>query len=145
MKTKIITLFIVLISLSAYSQQKNGELDISSGYFVGAEKVSKREFKNILSENDKALSEFKTGEALKFTGLAFALPSVIYLGAGIGSKSIESEGYIVSGIGVVSGYLLVIAGNSSIRKSVKTYNKYLKNITYEFGVKPNGLSLSLSF
>ncbi|MGY0426808.1 MAG: hypothetical protein ACWIPI_08280 [Polaribacter sp.] len=67
-----------------------------------------------------------------------------FLGAGIGSESIDSEGYIVGGLGLVGGFA-VIGGESMINKSVKTYNNSIKEITFNLTTTPNGIGLAISF
>lgn len=124
--------------------QNNEKLAISSGYYKGNNKIRKKEFKTLLSTNQKAYSEYKSGNLVKTLGLVIAIPSAAYLGWSIGQGEVESEALIAGGLGVVGGFLAVIGGNSMIKKSIKTYNSD-KSISYEFKINSNGIGIALSF
>ncbi len=144
---KRFTSLLLLFTVLSFSQEKTNTklLDISSGYFLGNKELSKKEFKNILSQNDKAYKEFKSGKTIQTTGIIIATASAIYLGVGIGSDSIETEGYIGGGLGLVGGLLAIIVGKSMINKSVKTYNNSVKEVTFTLETVPNGLGLAINF
>lgn len=121
------------------------KLDISSGFYKGSNKLTKKEFKEILSTNQKAYDEYKSGNLVKTLGLIIALPSSAYLGWSIGQGNVESEMLIAGGLGLAGGFLAVIGGNSMIKKSIKTYNNSHQNVSYEFRPNSNGISLALKF
>lgn len=147
MKKAITVLTLLVSAMFCYSQESpnNKKLDISSGYFIGNDKVKKREFKQVLSTNEKAYSEFKRGNLIKGVGIGVAAVSAAYLGAGIGAESIESEGYIAGGLGIVGGMLAVIGGNSMVKKSIKTYNSSIEEVTFNLQTVPNGMGLVITF
>lgn len=120
------------------------KLSISAGYYEGNNKISKREFKKILSTNQKAYNEYKSGSLVKILGLVIAVPSSAYLGWSIGQGDAESEVLIGSGLGLVGGFLAYVGGNSMVKKSVKTYNSS-KSISYEFKINANGVGFAINF
>lgn len=138
----------LLISASCcYSQTStdNEFLDISSGYFLGNKEISRKEFKQILSSNEKAYKEYKSGKIIQTTGTVIGAASAIYLGVGIGSDNIDTEGYIVGGLGLVGGLLAIVGGKSMINKSVKTYNNSIKQITFKLDTTAQGIGLTINF
>ncbi|HIP34089.1 MAG TPA: hypothetical protein EYG89_05135 [Bacteroidia bacterium] len=122
----------------------NTDLSISAGYYQGNNKISKREFKKILSTNQKAYNEYKSGNLVKVLGLVIAVPSSAFLGWSIGQGDVESEILIGGGLGLVGGFLAYVGGNSMVKKSVKTYNSS-KSISYEFKVNSNGVGFAINF
>lgn len=120
------------------------KLDISTGYYKGTNKIRKREFKKLLSTNQKAYDEYKSGNLVKTLGFVIVLPSTVYLGWTIGQENIESELLIAGSLGVAGVFLAIIGGNSMIKKSVKTYNSN-KNIGFEFKLNSHGMGVALSF
>ncbi|HUH25319.1 MAG TPA: hypothetical protein VLY87_01715 [Flavobacterium sp.] len=146
MKTFLLSLFLTSTFCSfSQTQTDNRPLDISSGYFLGTDKVSKKEFKQILSTNQKAYKEFKNGKTLQTTGTIIATASAIYLGTSIGSDNIETEGYIAGGLGFIGGFLTMIGGKSMINKSIKTYNSSIKQIDITLGTTTEGIGLTINF
>jgi len=148
MKNLLLTM--VLMSMTLGSAQKSYEsktLDISSGYFLGTNQISKKEFKNIISKNQKAYKEFKKGRTIKTTGIVLSTLSAGYLGWSLGGASGEtdSESYIAGGLVLGGGFLAVISGQSMIKKSVRTYNKNIEQITFELNTTPYGLGLAINF
>lgn len=140
-------MLVLIFTSYSYAQEQNSPklLDISSGYFEGNTKISKKQFKQILSTNQKAFSEFKTGKTIHTTGTIVAAASAVYLGVTIGGDNAESEDYIAGGLGLVGGLLAVIGGKSMINKSVKTYNSSIKEITFNLKTTNNGIGLIVSF
>lgn len=147
MKKNLIVMMLMMITSYNYAQEKQSlkPLDISSGYFEGNNKVSKKEFKQILSTNPKAFSEFKRGKTIQTTGTIIAAGSAIYLGLGIGGDNFESEDYIVGGVGLLGGFLAVIGGKSLVNKSVKTYNSSIKELTFNLKSSTDGIGIAISF
>jgi len=116
-----------------------------SGFYLGNEKISKKKFKNILNSNTKAYEEYKSGSLNKTLGLIFTSASSAYIGWSIGKKEeVESETILIGGIGLVTGIIEIIRGNSLIKKSIKTYNNDQK-ISYKIKINNDGFGISLRF
>ncbi|MDR6299916.1 hypothetical protein [Mesonia maritima] len=148
MKKICLTMLLFLVATFCYSQEKLGreELDISSGYFIGNKEVPKREFKNVLSTNEKAYKEFKRGKFYNTTGIIVGTASTVYLGITIGSgEDVETEEYVGGGLGLLGGLLLIIGGKSLINKSVETYNSSLEEVTFQLGATKDGIGLTVNF
>ncbi|WP_413532539.1 hypothetical protein [Empedobacter brevis] len=124
-------------------------------------KLSKGDLINILSPNNSALNQYKSGVSQKNIGTVLIIAGAgLFVGNGIANISTSNSGnerksptflFIIGGGLAASGIVLKITGANSIKKSVETYNKQSlayndkSNLDFKFLVSNNGAGLRLNF
>jgi len=143
--------------LSQISTPDPVPLTIKSGFWgltirQGDKKLSGSDVKGIYSNYPEALSKYKNGKTLNLFGNIIGIPSAFVFGWEIGTLIGGGEGnttaLAISGVGFATGIILGVAGNNSIKKSVRIYNSEIDKTAFlqlDLGVTRYGVGLCLSF
>lgn len=128
-------------------------LIFAKNYFVDKEEITRKEYKNILKDNNpKAYQAFKTGRATLIAGQAILYPSALILSLDLTTRyfsdtPVESNQIIIGAATMTGvGIALLVISEIKTRKSMEIYNTGLKKDTgFYFDVNGNGIGLSYRF
>ena len=132
----------------------SGELRIDftsfgNKYWQGEDKISKSEFKSVISKNIEAENSYLIGSSLRTTGLIFIIPSSIVLGWQVGNlasgEDANTAALTLSGVGFVGSIILDFIGMGKIRESINIYNKSHNKLSFKPSINANGIGLVVNF
>lgn len=152
----------IFSNTAVVAQEKPKKLKFKSGsgrYYLGDERISKDELKELLQKNNESYQLWKKGRRHLTYSKIMLLTGAVGLGAYFGSElgkskarnetGVESNetspALLVAGVGLTTGGILYLVSSSKKRKqAVKTYNKSIE-ISYGIKINTNGIGIALSF
>lgn len=129
-------------------------LIFAKNYFADNEEISRKEYKDILQNNNKeALRAFRTGRATLISGQAIVFPSAAILGLDFTSRyfsgvPLGDTNQVTIGAATMTGVglALIIISEITTKRSAEIYNLGLEKDTgFHFNVNENGVGLSYRF
>jgi len=120
--------------------------------FQNDEKLNSIEIENLMMAYPKAVYQYRKGKKMNAIGITIGTLSVALFG--IPAAIIASDGnkyttwLVAGGAGLLTGTILAIDGNNTIKKAVATYNSEIDKtqaFRLEFGMTRNGFGLCLLF
>lgn len=126
-----------------------GLLYFNYKYYINSEKVTSKEFQNVLIENYDAYSLYFHGMGFRNYGILINVFSAVCLNvallAWVAGIEINPKTFLYSGIGMITGGIIEHIGNTQMSRAVQIYNNETNKTAVKFGINNNGLGIAYFF
>jgi len=153
--TRLISLFIVgialCVSVSAQSELTYKSEAFQTGIFQNETKLTANQVREVMSGNNEALEQYKSGRTLFVVGQVISYPCAAMFGWDLGTRLGGGKGngtlLAVGGVGTVVGLIMGFSGEKKIKNSVSLYNSKTSTVSYQvnFGFTQTGVGFNMRF
>lgn len=141
MKYIILVLFLIipLLSFSQDVLHRNG-----FSYWIGTEKVTKKEFKQQLAQNPVAFRQFKNAKIWNYTSAVFSATATTLILTDLSRDWLGDRGHSIVMSGIIVSSIFSIISNAQESAAIGTYNSDLRGTT-RIAPTSNGVGLVYKF
>lgn len=150
----IVALVSAVLSVSAQGDEPVKKLRMHTGFwstsfYVGDEKVTSKEFTNIVKQKENAYQVFRSGKNLNTTGVVLSAVGGFCIGYDLGSRiggGKGNTGMLISG-GVIAagGIVCGLLGEAKMKKGINLFNGENTACSLHLEASSSGMGLCLNF
>lgn len=150
----IVALVCTVLTVSAQSDEPGKELRMNTGFwstsfYVGEEKVTLKEFTNIMKQKENAYQVFKSGKNLNTTGVVLGAVGGFCFGYDLGARIGGGKGntgmLIGGGVVAVGGIVCGLLGEAKMKKAINLFNGENTACSLHLEASSSGMGLCLNF